>query len=44
MIEVDITKIRGNKIAQAKGQCKIGDKVVSSSELMFTIVDASDSD
>ena len=44
VIEVDITKIRGNKIAQAKGQCKIGDKVVSSSELMFTIVDASDSD
>ncbi len=44
LIEVEVTKVRGNKIAQAKGQCKVGDKVVSSAELMFTIVDASDSD
>jgi len=42
VIDVEITKVRGNKIAQAKGQCKVGDKVVSSAELMFTIVDASD--
>ena len=42
VIDVEITKVRGNKIAQAKGQCKVGDKVVSSAELMFTIVDAND--
>jgi UDP-3-O-[3-hydroxymyristoyl] N-acetylglucosamine deacetylase/3-hydroxyacyl-[acyl-carrier-protein] dehydratase len=44
VIEVEITKVRGNRIAQAKGECKVGDKVVSSAELMFTIVDANDSD
>jgi UDP-3-O-[3-hydroxymyristoyl] N-acetylglucosamine deacetylase/3-hydroxyacyl-[acyl-carrier-protein] dehydratase len=44
VIDVEITKVRGNRIAQAKGECKVGDKVVSSAELMFTIVDANDSD
>ncbi len=39
-IHVELVKMRANKIAQAKGQCKVGGKVVSSAELMFTLVDA----
>ena len=39
-IDVELVKMRGNKIAQAKGQCKVAGKVVSSAELMFTLVDA----
>ncbi len=41
-ISVDLLKIRGEKIAQAKGECKVGGKVVSSAELMFTLVDSGD--
>ena len=41
-IRVKITKIRGNKIATAVGECKVGDKVVSNAELMFMLADAND--
>lgn len=41
-IRVKLLKIRGNKIATAQGECKVGGKVVSSCELMFMLVDASE--
>jgi len=41
-IRVKITKIRGNKIATATGECKVGGKVVSNAELMFMLVEATD--
>lgn len=40
VINVRLIKRRGNKLAVAAGECKVGDKVVSSAELMFTIVEA----
>lgn len=40
VIHVRLIKKRGNKLAVAAGECKVGDKVVSSAELMFTIVEA----
>lgn len=43
-INVKITKVRGNKIAAAACSCKVGGKVVSSADVMFTIIDAPDSD
>ncbi len=39
-IRVKIKKIRGNKIATADGECRVGDKVVSNAELMFMLVNA----
>lgn len=39
-IHVKLTKNRGNKIGVAAGTCSVGGKIVSSAELMFTIVDA----
>lgn len=39
VIEVALTKNRGNKIGVAEGKCSVNDKVVSSAELMFTITD-----
>jgi UDP-3-O-[3-hydroxymyristoyl] N-acetylglucosamine deacetylase/3-hydroxyacyl-[acyl-carrier-protein] dehydratase len=39
VIEVKIVKLRNNKLAVAEGECRVGDKVVSSAELMFTLVD-----
>lgn len=39
-IHVKMTKYRGNRIGAAEGVCKVGGKVVSSAELMFTITDA----
>ena len=39
-IHVKLIKKRGDKLAVAAGECKVGDKVVSSAELMFTIVEA----
>ncbi|GHB91422.1 bifunctional UDP-3-O-[3-hydroxymyristoyl] N-acetylglucosamine deacetylase/3-hydroxyacyl-ACP dehydratase [Cerasicoccus arenae] len=39
VINVKLTKNRGNKIGVAAGTCKVDGKVVSSAELMFTIVD-----
>jgi UDP-3-O-[3-hydroxymyristoyl] N-acetylglucosamine deacetylase/3-hydroxyacyl-[acyl-carrier-protein] dehydratase len=41
-IRVKLIKIRGNKIATATGECKVGGKTVSSAELMFMLADASD--
>lgn len=41
-IRVKLIKIRGNKIATATGECKVGGKVVSSAELMFMLADATD--
>ena len=41
-IAVKIIKNRGNKIATATGECRVGGKVVSSAELMFMLADASD--
>lgn len=42
-IDVRITKSRGDKIARASAECKVDGKVVSSADLMFTIMDAGDS-
>ncbi|MGC6424251.1 MAG: bifunctional UDP-3-O-[3-hydroxymyristoyl] N-acetylglucosamine deacetylase/3-hydroxyacyl-ACP dehydratase [Lentimonas sp.] len=41
-IHVKLIKIRGNKIATATGECKVGGKVASSAELMFMLADASE--
>lgn len=41
-IRVKLLKIRGNKIATATGECKVGGKTVSSAELMFMLANASD--
>jgi UDP-3-O-[3-hydroxymyristoyl] N-acetylglucosamine deacetylase/3-hydroxyacyl-[acyl-carrier-protein] dehydratase len=41
-IRVKLIKIRGNKIATAKGECTVAGKVVSSAELMFMLADATD--
>ena len=42
IIEASLDKIRGNKLATAKVECKVGDQVVSSASLMFSVVDAGD--
>ena len=42
VIEVKLLKSRGNKIGQAAAVCKVDDKVVSSAELMFLIVEPGD--
>ncbi len=39
-IHVRLIKKRGNKLAVAAGECKVGGKIVSSAELMFTIMEA----
>jgi UDP-3-O-[3-hydroxymyristoyl] N-acetylglucosamine deacetylase/3-hydroxyacyl-[acyl-carrier-protein] dehydratase len=39
-IKVKLTKVRG-PIACAEGECIVGDQVVSSADLMFTLVDSS---
>jgi len=39
-IHVRLIKRRGDKLAVAAGECRVGGKVVSSAELMFTLVDA----
>ncbi len=44
VIKVKITKIRANKIAAATCSCEVGGQVVSSANLMFTIMDAADED
>ena len=41
-IRVKLVKIRGNKIATATGECKVGGKLVSSAQLMFMLADATD--
>jgi len=40
LIRVKLIKRRGDKLAVASGECRVGDKIVSSAELMFTIMDA----
>ncbi len=39
-IRVSLEKVRGNRIASAKGECRVGGKVVSSAEMKFSLVDA----
>ncbi|MDR2436272.1 MAG: bifunctional UDP-3-O-[3-hydroxymyristoyl] N-acetylglucosamine deacetylase/3-hydroxyacyl-ACP dehydratase [Puniceicoccales bacterium] len=39
VIDVQLTKSRGNKIGVAAAECTVDGKIVSSAELMFTIVD-----
>lgn len=41
-VHAKITKVRGNKLATATGECKVGDKVVSNAQLMFMLVDATE--
>lgn len=41
-IDVKITKSRAQKFVCAEGTCKVDDKIASSAELMFAIIDASD--
>ena len=41
-IRVKLDKIRGNKIATASAECKVGGKLVSSAQLMFMLADATD--
>ncbi|MDR0595425.1 MAG: bifunctional UDP-3-O-[3-hydroxymyristoyl] N-acetylglucosamine deacetylase/3-hydroxyacyl-ACP dehydratase [Puniceicoccales bacterium] len=42
IIDVKLTKSRGNKIGVAACECRVNGKVVSSAELMFTIVENKD--
>jgi UDP-3-O-[3-hydroxymyristoyl] N-acetylglucosamine deacetylase/3-hydroxyacyl-[acyl-carrier-protein] dehydratase len=42
IIVANLDRIRGNKIATAKVECKVWDQVVSSASLMFSIVDATE--
>jgi UDP-3-O-[3-hydroxymyristoyl] N-acetylglucosamine deacetylase/3-hydroxyacyl-[acyl-carrier-protein] dehydratase len=39
-IKVKMLKMRGNKLARAAGDCLVNGKVVSSAELMFTVVES----
>ena len=39
LIQAELTKTRGNRLAKAKCQCLVNDAVVSEAELMFTFVD-----
>jgi len=39
-ITAKLDKVRGNKLATANVECQVGEKVVSSASLMFSIVDA----
>jgi UDP-3-O-[3-hydroxymyristoyl] N-acetylglucosamine deacetylase/3-hydroxyacyl-[acyl-carrier-protein] dehydratase len=40
VVNVKLTKIRGEKIACAEGTCSVGGEVVSSAELMFAILNS----
>ena len=40
VITAKLEKVRGNKLATASVQCEVNEKVVSSANLMFSIVDA----
>lgn len=42
IINVKMTKSRGNKIGVAEGECSVNGQVVSSAELMFAVMDESD--
>ena len=39
VISAKLTRSRGNKLATASAECRVADQVVSSADLMFTIVD-----
>jgi UDP-3-O-[3-hydroxymyristoyl] N-acetylglucosamine deacetylase/3-hydroxyacyl-[acyl-carrier-protein] dehydratase len=39
IITAKITKVRAGKLAMAEAQCMVGDKIVSSADLMFTLMD-----
>jgi UDP-3-O-[3-hydroxymyristoyl] N-acetylglucosamine deacetylase/3-hydroxyacyl-[acyl-carrier-protein] dehydratase len=42
IIIATLDKIRGNKLATAKVECRVADQVVSSAHLMFSVVDGGD--
>jgi UDP-3-O-[3-hydroxymyristoyl] N-acetylglucosamine deacetylase/3-hydroxyacyl-[acyl-carrier-protein] dehydratase len=42
IIVATLDKIRGNKLATAKVECRVADQVVSSANLMFSVVDGGD--
>jgi UDP-3-O-[3-hydroxymyristoyl] N-acetylglucosamine deacetylase/3-hydroxyacyl-[acyl-carrier-protein] dehydratase len=42
LINVKLTKTRGNKIGVAEGECLVNGQVTSSAELMFAVVDNAD--
>jgi UDP-3-O-[3-hydroxymyristoyl] N-acetylglucosamine deacetylase/3-hydroxyacyl-[acyl-carrier-protein] dehydratase len=42
LINVKLTKSRGNKIGVAEGECTVNGQVVSSGELMFAVLDTSE--
>jgi UDP-3-O-[3-hydroxymyristoyl] N-acetylglucosamine deacetylase/3-hydroxyacyl-[acyl-carrier-protein] dehydratase len=42
LINVKMTKSRGNKIGVAEGECTVNGQVVSSAELMFAVLDNAD--
>ena len=42
LITAKLVKVRGNKLATASVECKVGQQVVSSASLMFSIMDAKD--
>jgi UDP-3-O-[3-hydroxymyristoyl] N-acetylglucosamine deacetylase/3-hydroxyacyl-[acyl-carrier-protein] dehydratase len=44
LINVKMTKSRGNKIGVAEGECVVNGQVTSSAELMFAVVDNADID
>jgi UDP-3-O-[3-hydroxymyristoyl] N-acetylglucosamine deacetylase/3-hydroxyacyl-[acyl-carrier-protein] dehydratase len=44
MIHAKLTKVRGGKIAVAEVTCSVDDQVVSSAELMITIMDEADAE
>lgn len=44
VLKVKLTKNRGNKIGVAEGECSVNGQIVSSAELMFTVVDHADID
>jgi UDP-3-O-[3-hydroxymyristoyl] N-acetylglucosamine deacetylase / 3-hydroxyacyl-[acyl-carrier-protein] dehydratase len=44
VIDVKLLKVRGEKIATAEAHCRVGDKVVSSAELMFSVMELSETE
>ena len=44
LVEVKMTKNRGNRIAVAEGKCSVNGQIVSSCELMFGVIDSADVD
>jgi UDP-3-O-[3-hydroxymyristoyl] N-acetylglucosamine deacetylase/3-hydroxyacyl-[acyl-carrier-protein] dehydratase len=42
IIVATLDKIRGNKLATAKVECRVADQIVSSANLMFSVVDGGD--